>query len=215
MLSVSDTGSGMDEQTRSRIFEPFFTTKESGKGTGLGLSTVYGIVKQSDGFIWVYSEPGHGTTFKIYLPRVEDPVTERVSAAAPRKPKESSGVETVLLVEDEDAVRKIVRIVLQRAGYRVLEAADGSEAVSVAQTFEGEIHLLLSDSVMPGLTVRELIASFSALRPRCSLLLMSGYTSEAVTRTGLFGSGIPFLQKPFSAQTLTSKVREVLDARSA
>lgn len=213
MLAVSDTGAGMDEQTRARIFEPFFTTKESGKGTGLGLSTVYGIVKQSGGFIWVYSEPGQGTTFKIYFPRVDEPVAKRVSAATPEEPKDSRGAETLLLVEDEKAVRKIARIVLERAGYRVLEAVDGSEAVNVARNFEGEIHLLLSDSVMPGLPVRELIASFSALRPKASLLLMSGYTSEAVTRTGLFESGIPFLQKPFSAQTLTEKVKNVLNAR--
>jgi PAS domain S-box-containing protein len=214
MLAVTDTGEGMDAETRSRIFEPFFTTKPTGKGTGLGLSTVYGIVKQSGGFIWVYSEPGHGTSFKIYFPRAEEAAgSERASSLKPKNHEEAKGSETLLLVEDEEGVRKFARIVLQRAGYQVLEAKDGTEAVAVAERFEGEIHLLLSDSVMPGLTVRELIARFGALRPEASLLLMSGYTDEAIARSGLIHAGIPFVQKPFSAQDLTGRVRDVLDAR--
>jgi PAS domain S-box-containing protein len=214
MLAVTDTGEGMDAETRSRIFEPFFTTKPTGKGTGLGLSTVYGIVKQSGGFIWVYSEPGHGTSFKIYFPRAEEAAgSERASSLKPKNHEETKGSETLLLVEDEEGVRKFARIVLQRAGYQVLEAKDGTEAVAVAERFEGEIHLLLSDSVMPGLTVRELIARFGALRPEASLLLMSGYTDEAIARSGLIHAGIPFVQKPFSAQDLTGRVRDVLDAR--
>ncbi|HXM78647.1 MAG TPA: ATP-binding protein, partial [Thermoanaerobaculia bacterium] len=214
MLAVTDTGEGMDAETRSRIFEPFFTTKPTGKGTGLGLSTVYGIVKQSGGFIWVYSEPGHGTSFKIYFPRAEEEAgSERASSLKPRNHEETKGSETLLVVEDEEGVRKFARIVLQRAGYHVLEAKDGTEAVAVAERFEGEIHLLLTDSVMPGLTVRDLIARFGTLRPEAALLLMSGYTDEAIARSGLIHAGIPFVQKPFSAQDLAGRVRDVLDAR--
>jgi CheY-like chemotaxis protein len=210
MLSVSDTGTGMDEQTQRRIFEPFFTTKEMGKGTGLGLATVYGIVKQSGGFIWVYSELDHGTTFKVYLPRV----TEAVDAPTPRaQPKESPrGTETVLLVEDAAAVRAVSRQVLERLGYAVLEAPDGKAALHLATKHRGPIHLLLTDVVMPELGGRQLAEQLTALRPELKVLYVSGYTDDAVVRHGVLEAGIAYLQKPFTPEILGRRVREVLDA---
>jgi PAS domain S-box-containing protein len=210
MLSISDAGAGMTPEVRERIFEPFFTTKEKGKGTGLGLSTVYGIAKQSGGNIWVYSEPGHGTTFKIYLPRVE----EELDNLHVRDETESlpRGSETVFLVEDEPSVRSLAYRVLCQQGYTVLEAANGEEALRVAQEHAGEkIHLLLTDVVMPQMGGRELAETLKLLRPDIKVLYTSGYTDNAIVHHGVLNPGTHFLQKPFSPKTLSHKVREVLD----
>jgi len=209
MLAVSDTGTGMDEATRARIFEPFFTTKEPGKGTGLGLSTVYGIVKQSGGNIWVYSEVGQGTTFKVYLPRVKEDAQEGAAATDYEAPLR--GTETILLAEDEEVVRKLVCDVLERCGYHVLEAANGGAALSACESYEGPIHLLITDVVMPGMGGRDLANHLASLRPEMKVLFMSGYTDDAIVHHGILDAGIPFLQKPVSPDEMTRKVREVLD----
>jgi len=213
MLAVSDTGHGIDRQTQARIFEPFFTTKEPGKGTGLGLSTVYGIVKQSGGYIMVYSEPGRGSVFKVYLPRVEEEVEApgREGPAAPRP----TASETVLLAEDEGALRAIIREILEDGGYTVLEGATPDEALSVAHAHEGPIQLLLTDVVMPRMSGRELARQVAALRPDLKVLYMSGYTDEAVTHDGVLEPGAEFVQKPFTADALLRKVRRVLDRGGA
>ena len=208
MLAVSDTGVGMSPETQARIFEPFFTTKEAAKGTGLGLATVYGIVKQSGGFIWVYSEPGSGTTFKIYLPRVDEAaVTERRAQPA----DVLGGTETVLLVEDSDALRDIASRVLERRGYTVLEASDGEAALMLAARHPGAIDLLLTDVVMPEMNGRQLAERLTALRPGLKVLYMSGYAGDAVTRRGVLEQGMAYLQKPFTPDALARKVREVLN----
>ncbi|HVH11056.1 MAG TPA: response regulator [Gemmatimonadales bacterium] len=207
MLAVTDTGTGMDAATQARIFEPFFTTKEAGKGTGLGLATVYGIVKQSGGSIWVYSEVGHGTTFKIYLPRVDAPL----APAAAALPEVVGGTETVLLVEDVSAVRAVAREMLERQGYTVLEAADARAAHRFAHEHPGTIHLLLTDVVMPDVSGRELADQLVPIRPQMKVLFMSGYTDDAVVRHGILGEGIAYLQKPLTPKTLARKVREVLN----
>ena len=209
MLAVSDTGKGIDKETQSRIFEPFFTTKEKGKGTGLGLSTVYGIVKQSGGLIWVYSELGEGTTFKIYLPRIrsgsEPQRKEQVPLEAPK------GVETVLIVEDDDAVRSLACKILELQGYKILEAKDGEEAMKVSKEYKGPIHLMITDVVMPGISGRELQEQLHPLRPAMKVLYMSGYTDNATAYHKVLDSGVAFLQKPFTPETLARKVREVLE----
>jgi PAS domain S-box-containing protein len=210
MLAVSDTGCGMDRHTLSHIFEPFFTTKEPGKGTGLGLATVYGIVKQSGGNIWAYSEPGKGTTFKVYLPRVQ----EAVPAAAPAEGRKASprGSETILVVEDDAAVRPLVRGVLLSRGYSVLEASGGDEALSVSESHRGPIKLLVTDLVMPGMNGRDLAEQLLLRHPEIRVLYMSGYTNDAIVRQGVLEEGAAFLQKPFTPDALARKVREVLDA---
>ena len=203
MLAVSDTGIGMDEQTKARIFEPFFTTKESGKGTGLGLATVYGIVKQAGGFVWVDSEPGRGTSFEVYLPRVDEPVAPAITRPAPAEP--GRGTETVLLVEDAPAVRLVTRQVLERYGYTVLEAPTGDMALRLAAKHHGPIHLLLTDVVMPGLSGRQLAGQLSQLRSEMKVLYVSGYADTVE-------SGVAYLQKPFAPEALARRVRDVLDA---
>jgi two-component system cell cycle sensor histidine kinase/response regulator CckA len=209
MLAVSDTGNGMDDETKARLFEPFFTTKEKGKGTGLGLSTVYGIIKQSDGYIWVYSEPNQGSVFKIYFPHhespsaVEDP--ERSPAVSPR------GHETILLVEDEVLVRVLVRDVLTGHGYNVLEAHDGADAMGVAVSHRGPIHMMIADVVMPNMGGPEVAVSLAPLLRDMKVLFMSGYTDETISQRGILRPGTCFLQKPFRLDALLRKVREVLD----
>jgi CheY-like chemotaxis protein len=211
LLAVSDTGVGMDADTLSHMFEPFFTTKEKGKGTGLGLATVYGIVKQSGGYVWVYSEPGHGTTCKIYLPRVEER-QEAPRRAAPAVAEDVSGSETILLVEDEEAVRRLVRKVLEGKGYTVLEASGWQEALEITGRHQERIHLLVTDVVMPGVGGPELASRLEAARPGFRVLYMSGYTDGAVVNHGLLSSATAFLQKPFTPDTLLRKVREVLSS---
>jgi PAS domain S-box-containing protein len=209
MLAVSDTGFGMTEETKGRIFDPFYTTKEKGKGTGLGLSTVYGIIKQSGGNIWVYSEPNRGTTFKVYLPQLE----VDVPSAAKRVTEGPipSGSETILLVEDEDVVRGLTREILEQAGYKVIEAAQGEKAVQLFSEAAREIDLLLTDVVMPGVSGKELANRVTRLRPDLKVLFMSGYTDEAIVHHGVLDSDVQFIQKPFSPASLARKVREVLD----
>lgn len=214
MLAVSDTGSGMDQETQARIFEPFFTTKEVGKGTGLGLSTVYGIVKQSGGNIWVYSEPGMGTVFKVYLPRIDDTIVSMIAkqeqeANAPR------GTETILLVEDEEIVRGLTRKILMQAGYNVLDAKSGHEALRLCHTHAGPIDLLLTDVVMPEISGKEVADRLLQLRPATRVLFMSGYTGEAIVQHGVLDANVKFIQKPFTWVALTKKVREVLNRKAS
>ena len=214
MLAIGDTGAGMDGETQARIFEPFFTTKGQ-KGTGLGLSTVYGIVKQSGGYIWVYSEVGRGTTFKIYLPRVAS--IGETAAAQPAVSAEAQkaepGTETILLVEDEPNLRYLARQFLEKQGYKVIDAADGAVAMQIAVAHEGVIHLLLTDVIMPGMNGRELAQRISEIRPNVKVLYMSGYTENVVGHNGTLDAGVRLLQKPFSLRSLKSRVREVLDAK--
>jgi PAS domain S-box-containing protein len=210
MLAVTDTGIGMAADTVAHIFEPFYTTKESGRGTGLGLSTVYGIVKQSGGYIWVYSEPGKGTSFKVYLPRVDDRVEVPSTVETPVVPARH-GNETVLLVEDEPAVRELTHMVLADRGYSILEALNPQDAERLAGSHPGEIHLLLTDVVMPGISGRELAKRLTARHPHLRVLYMSGYTYNVIAEDGTLEEGISFLQKPFTPQALTQKVRETLD----
>jgi DNA-binding response OmpR family regulator len=210
MLAISDTGAGMDSETQSHIFEPFFTTKGP-KGTGLGLSTVYGIVKQSGGYIWVYSEPGKGTTFKIYLPRVAEAAETPALVAVPAESTEP-GSETILLVEDEANLRYLARQYLEKQGYRVIEAADGAVAMQIAVAHEGVIHLLLTDVIMPGMNGRELAQRISEIRPNVKILYMSGYTENVIGHNGTLDAGVRLLQKPFTLRDLKSRVREVLDS---
>jgi two-component system, cell cycle sensor histidine kinase and response regulator CckA len=207
VLSVSDNGHGMDKETQARIFEPFFTTKEKGKGTGLGLSTVYGIVKQSGGYILVDSQSSQGSTFRIYLPKVEQsqPDLDRVEVKQTKK----RASETVLLVEDEESVRQLVRELLEAQGYKILEAPDGDEALRIASTY-ADIDLLITDVVMPGMSGRELSVRLCASHPHTKLLYLSGYTEDAIVHEGVLDPGTAFLQKPFTLQTLSRKVREVL-----
>jgi PAS domain S-box-containing protein len=211
MLAVSDTGCGMDKQLQKRVFEPFFTTKASGKGSGLGLATVYGIVKQSDGHIWLYSEVGKGTCFKIYLPCVDENGADYANAAGvPLAPK---GTETLLLVEDEDQVRQIVKAILEQQGYDVLAAANGEEALKLAEVHGPRLHLLMTDVVMPQMSGRELAEQLTGILPNLKVLYMSGYTDDAIVRHGLLDASLSFIQKPFDAASAARKVREVLDSQ--
>jgi two-component system cell cycle sensor histidine kinase/response regulator CckA len=210
MLAVSDTGEGMDAQTKAHVFEPFFTTKEQGKGTGLGLATVYGIVKQSGGYIWVYSEPGHGSVFKVYFPAAEA-VATAASHEDDHGARKKDGWETVLLVEDEDAVRALAREVLRRHGYVVVEARHGLDALRVAERHPDDIHLMITDVVMPHMSGRELAERLGATRPKMRVLFMSGYTDHFVVNRAIT-PGSWFLQKPFTPEILAQKVRQVLDA---
>ena len=210
LMAVTDTGCGMSEETKTRIFEPFFTTKGVGKGTGLGLATVFGIVKQSGGHIGVYSELGRGTTFKIYLPPVEEPAS---SGKFPHSPKVAPhGNETILLVEDEDGVRALTRLALQTHGYTVLEARNGKEALRVSERHEAPLHLLITDVVMPEMGGRLVAEHLTACKPGIKVLFLSGYTDDAVVRHGILEAEVAFLQKPFTPVGLVNKVREVLDA---
>jgi two-component system cell cycle sensor histidine kinase/response regulator CckA len=210
MLVVSDTGRGMDEETRAHLFEPFFTTQEAGKGTGLGLSTVYGIVKQSEGYIWVDSEPRLGTSFRIYLPRIDAPAEAPAASEEAGSPPRGAG-ETVLLVEDEASLRDSVRDTLTDDGYTVLAAHDGAEGIRIAGEHAGPIHLMVTDVIMPGMSGREAALQVARGRPQMKVLYVSGYTDEAVSRHGDFGHGTAFLSKPFTSRTLLRKCRELLD----
>ncbi len=213
MIAVSDTGVGMDDATCEQIFEPFFTTKETGKGTGLGLSTVYGIVRQSGGHVFAYSEVGQGSTFKIYLPRAGEPVGEASGRYV--APTSTGGTETILVVEDDDRIRGLVQRALTGCGYRILSAADGQKALRVCQRESGPIHLALTDVVMPNMSGAELAENLAEVRPETRVLFMSGYTGNALARRGLYGSNPHHLSKPFTPTELTSAVRQVLDADEA
>jgi len=210
-LSISDTGTGMAAETLSHIFEPFFTTKEQGKGTGLGLATVYGIVQQTEGNISVVSQVGKGTTFEIYLPRLEK--SAKITTQTQTSATSLQGTETVLLVEDEDMVRDLAHFALLDSGYQVLQASHGKEALQLAQQHNGPIHLLLTDVVMPGgMSGRDLSESLTSIRPEIKVLFMSGYADHAIVQHGVLEPGTAFLQKPFTPVSLTQKVRETLDA---
>jgi two-component system, cell cycle sensor histidine kinase and response regulator CckA len=208
LLAVSDTGSGMDEATKQRLFEPFFTTKGPGKGTGLGLSTVFGIVKQSGGSLEVYSEPGRGSSVKIYFPRVDQPVFVETAGG---KRQSLRGTETILLVEDDEMVRNLVRETLEREGYKVIGAADPIEAQRIAEAHRSNIQLLITDVVMPKLNGKELAKALVERRPDMKVLYMSGYTDSAIVNSGILQKEVAFLQKPFTPSALAAKVRDVLE----
>jgi signal transduction histidine kinase len=212
LLAVSDTGIGMDDETKARIFEPFFTTKERGKGAGLGLATVYGIVQQTGGHIWPYSEAGKGTTMRVYLPRVDQPA-DPIARPGDAAPGALRGSETILLVEDEAPVRSVTRQLLERNGYTVREAADGPAALALLDGEAGpeQVDLLLTDVIMPGMSGRELADQLLVRHPQLRVLFMSGYTGDAVVRHGMLQPGLAYLEKPFRPPTLLRKVREVLD----
>jgi two-component system cell cycle sensor histidine kinase/response regulator CckA len=211
VLAVSDTGHGMDADTLSHVFEPFFTTKGVGHGTGLGLSTVYGIVKQSDGYVWAYSEPGRGSTFKVYLPEVEQ---EAVSPRAAAVPDPIGRGEMVLLVEDDEPVRRMTRRALEDAGYRVLEAPNGHAALDLLGTDGARVNLVLTDVVMPGMGGRALAERLAQVWPDLPVLYTSGYTDGEIVRRGLIEPGAAFVQKPFAPETIARAVRERLEAAS-
>ena len=211
MLSVGDTGVGMTRDTREHAFDPFFTTKEAGKGTGLGLATVYGIVKQSGGYVWIYSEPGHGTTLKLYFPEVSSAAAFKTGEYKIMAKEHARGSETILLVEDEDAVRGLTSRILEKQGYRVIAAQHGREAMDIATKEEGHIDLVLTDIVMPGMNGRGLVERLAGIRPRIKSLYMSGYTDDDIVRRGFIEPSKSFLQKPFTSEALLQTVRKVLD----
>jgi CheY-like chemotaxis protein len=210
LLTVTDTGIGLDAETQSHIFEPFFTTKAEGKGTGLGLSTVYGIIRQNNGYIWVYSEVGQGTVFKIYLPRISD---DEIDEITPRPVEVTSleGTETIMLVEDEVNVRLVARKFLRKQGYTVLEAGHPKEALELCEQNYHTIDLLITDVIMPDMSGRELAEQLTRRYNKLKVLYISGYANEALNQYGVIGSGIAFLEKPFSSESLAHKVRETLD----
>jgi CheY-like chemotaxis protein len=209
MLAITDTGVGMDDVTQSRVFEPFFTTKAIGKGTGLGLSTVFGIVKQSGGTIWLHSVPGRGTTFRVYFPATAEGLQS--VRPVPQAPT-SRGNETILLVEDDATVRAVARAILSSRGYDVIAAVDAAEALAVCREAGQPIHLLLTEVVMPRMSGRELAGRIAEIRPAIKVLYMSGCTEDTVIHHGVVDEGIAFLQKPITPRALTQKVREVLDS---
>src|SRR6266496_3520116 len=211
LLTISDTGEGIDAATQKRIFEPFFTTKEVGKGTGLGLSTVYGIVKQSDGYIWVYSELGNGTIFKVYLPRVDQGAESESAVIA--QPEMIAGRQTVLIVEDEEQLRDLAPQILEVNGYSVVTAANGAEGLRLFEDFPGRFDLVITDVVMPVMSGAELAEQITLLQPQAKVLYMSGYTNDSMVRHGVLEHQVSFLQKPFSPASLARKVREVLDSK--
>jgi CheY-like chemotaxis protein len=210
MLAVSDTGCGIDAETQKHIFEPFFTTKEQGKGTGLGLSTVYGIIKQSGGHIWLYSEPAQGTVFKVYLPLATETQAETTGVSRPAAlPR---GTETILIVEDEPQIRKLAFDCLAYCGYDVLSSTNGVEALELIQRLERPIDLVLTDVVMPKLSGRELSERIAAMQPSTKVMFMSGYTNDSVVNHGILDGASWFIQKPFTLESLVRRVRQVLDS---
>jgi CheY-like chemotaxis protein len=208
LLAVSDNGAGMDRHTLAHVFEPFFTTKPQGQGTGLGLATVYGIVRQNNGFIKISSEPGQGTTIKVYLPRLEEEGRDDAQAAG--APAITAGTETILLVEDEEALLKLAQLLLKKLGYTVLAAGTPDQAIQLVQAHEGPIHLLMTDVIMPEMSGRDLWQRLSALRPDLKCLYMSGYSANVITHHGVQDPGVPLQQKPIQLQGQSAKLREAL-----
>jgi two-component system cell cycle sensor histidine kinase/response regulator CckA len=211
MLTVSDTGVGIGDEAKEHLFEPFFTTKEFGKGNGLGLAAIQGVVKQSGGHILVYSEVGHGTTFKLYFPQVE--VAPIKPVASETKPAETKGIETILVVEDEDVVRQVACDIIRQGGYKVIEATSAVAALEMCERSKEHIDLVLTDLIMPKMNGPELVKRLAGQHPKLGVVFMSGYTSEAVTSNGLLNSPAAFVQKPFMPKTLLQTIREVLDTR--
>jgi CheY-like chemotaxis protein len=211
MVAVSDTGMGMSKAIQCKIFEPFFTTKELGKGTGLGLSTVYGVVKQSGGYIWVYSEIGKGTTFKVYFPAVLEAGRDALPAAPAAAV--TSGTETILLVEDEESLRSVAKEYLTAQGYTVLDAANGVAALDVGQAHNGQIDILVTDVIMPKLGGSALVKHIHKVRPNLKVIYVSGYTEDTIGHHGVLNEGVNFVQKPYSLEGLAKRIREVLDGR--